>query len=158
MLGIDPEQPGACEIGLGMRFTELHVVADDDGVETSLGKTSHHFIGEPAPGHGDEGRRDTGTAKVGEQFAGARAPRHLDLNARHHSIEQHLDDLDRLSVHSTVFTDVRTGIEEIRSDERFCVLMTPRAAMSFDDVVFGIDPIRFGVDDRAVHVPQHRCR
>ena len=49
-------------------------------------------------------------------------------------------------------------VAQVHADDRMGVLLTPRPAVLGDQLVLAGDPVRLGVDQRAVHVPEHRRR
>ena len=53
-----------------------------------------------------------------------------------------------------MLADVATGLVEIAADDGMGVLVAPRPAVGLDELELALDPVRLGVDQRAVHVPQ----
>ena len=62
----------------------------------------------------------------------------------------------RVEIHSPVLADVAAGLGQRVADQRVRVLVAPLPAVRLDQRVLGGDPVRLGVDERAVHVEQHR--
>ena len=46
------------------------------------------------------------------------------------------------------------GVEQVEADDRAGVVLGPPAAELGDELVLALHPVRLGVDERAVHVPQ----
>ena len=93
-------------------------------------------------------------AKLCQQIARARPPRDLAAHAGDHTIEQLVDDLVDRQVDTAVFADVASRFQQIAADDGVGVVLAPRAAVGLDEFELAFDPVRLGVDERAVHVPQ----
>ena len=81
-------------------------------------------------------------------------PRNTFLHLGDDSVEQAVDDLVWFQRDLAVLGDIGAADEEVVPDERVGVLVGPRVAVRLDQRVLGVDPVRLGVDERAVHVPQ----
>ena len=55
----------------------------------------------------------------------------------------------------TVLGDVRARVEQIEADHRLGVMVGPLVAGPTRPVALRGEPERLGVDERAIHVPQH---
>jgi hypothetical protein len=72
----------------------------------------------------------------------------------HDPVEQPVDDLGRAQGNAGVLDDVAAGLEEVVADQGQRVLVAPGGAVRLDERVLLLDPVRLGVDERAVEVPQ----
>ena len=154
----DAERGGSGEVRLGVRLAELHVVAGDDhpeGLRRELGQDRRD---EALVGHRHQRARRTGRRQLLEHLARARTPRHRVLHPGDHAVEELLDDLlgGRLDAH--VLADVAARLEQVVADQVERVRAAPGAAVPLGDLELGVDPVRLGVDQGAVHVPQDRPR
>ena len=70
------------------------------------------------------------------------------------AVEQTLDDLLRLESDAAVLADVLRRRRAGRTRPPPGVVLGPLAAVRLDELVLGLHPVRLGVDERAVHVPQ----
>ena len=43
---------------------------------------------------------------------------------------------------------------QVAADDGVRMFLAPRPAVSLDELELAIDPVRLGVDERAIHVPQ----
>jgi hypothetical protein len=68
--------------------------------------------------------------------------------------DQLCHDLVRLQVDPGVLADVSTGLGQRVADQGVRVLGAPAAAVLCDQGEFALDPVRLGVDEGAVEVPQ----
>ena len=90
-----------------------------------------------------------------EEFPRTGAPRDLPVQPGDHTVEQTLDDLVGGKLDSTVFLHVGGRIAQVEPDHGVGMVIGPLAVTEpIDEVTFGCEPVRFGVDERAVHVPQ----
>jgi hypothetical protein len=62
----------------------------------------------------------------------------------------------RLQRDTTARAEFMGGVEQVEADERMRVGIGPCLAVLGNEAVLARDPIRLGVDECAVHVPQHR--
>ena len=122
------------------------------------GAAADDGVGQPPPRHGDEGARHTCGGTLRQQARRTRAPRQFAGRSRDHTVEQTLDDRVRFEPHATPVAQDDRGVEQVEPDDRVGVGRCPRAVELGDEFVFALDPVRLGVDERAVHVPQDRRR
>ena len=92
--------------------------------------------------------------QLGQKVACSRSPRHGAPHAGDHTVEQLIDDLVDRQVDPAVIADVATGFAQIAADDGVGMFVVPRAAVGLDELELAFDPVRLGVDQRAVHVPQ----
>ena len=152
--GVDAEPGCGEQVGLGMGLAARHLLTGDDGLERARWQLGDDRIDEPAPRHRHERARHTRRVELGQQAAGSVTPRNTFLDLGDDAVEQAVDDLLRFQRDLAVLGDVGAADEEIVADERVGVLVGPRVAVRLDQRVLGVDPVRLGVDERAVHVPQ----
>ena len=93
-------------------------------------------------------------AQLGEQIPRPGPPRHRLSDAGDHTVEQLVDDLVDRQVDPAVLADVATRVGEVATDDGVGVLVAPRATVGLDELELALDPVRLGVDERAIHVPQ----
>ncbi len=151
---VDPEGLGGLEVGLGMGLTALHRVAGDDGLERVGRKTLEHGVDEAGPRHRHQGARHALLVERAEQLQRARPPRRTDPDPGDHVVEETFDDGLRLEVHAATRTQHGRSVEKVEADHRAGVVVGPRAAELVDERVLGRHPVRLGVDQGAVHVPE----
>ena len=152
--GVDAEPGRGEQVGLGMGLAAGHLLTGDDGLERARWQLGDDRIDEPAPRHRHERARHTRRVELGQQAASSVTPRNPFLDLGDDAVEQAVDDLLRFQRDLAVLGDVGAADEEIVADERVGVLVGPGVAVRLDQRVLGVDPVRLGVDERAVHVPQ----
>ena len=117
-----------------------------------------HRRDEAAVGHGHQRAGRAVLAERGEELDRPVPPRDLLPHPDHHPVEQLLDDLGRLEVDPAVLAQVATGVDQVAADQVHRVLVAPGAPVLLDQGVLRRDPVRLGVDQGAVHVPEDGCR
>ena len=157
-LRVDPELLARHQVGLGVGLAPADPVPGDDGGEGARRQGRHHGRGEPLVGHGDERARDALLAELGQQLQRAGAERDVVDHAGDDGVQEPLDDHLGREVDAGVLGDVATGVHQVVADEVERVLGGPGAAVLGDQGVLRVHPVRLGVDQRAVHVPQDRRR
>ncbi len=75
-----------------------------------------------------------------------------------HPVEQTVDDLLRRQFDVAVLLHVRRRVEQVETDHGLSVMVGPVVPELLDQVAFRGEPVRLGIDQRAVHVPQHGGR
>ena len=138
-----------------MWFTAPHLVADDGRRERAPRQFGDDCVGQPPPRHGDHRARNAVGAQFGQQVPRPGTPRDGAADAGDHTVEKLVDDLVDRQVHPAVVTDVAARLGQVAADDRVSVLVAPRTPVRLDELELALDPIRLGVDERAVHVPQH---
>jgi hypothetical protein len=138
-----------------VRLAVPHLVPGDDDLERPRGQLLEDGVRQQRPRHRHQGARDAVSGQLVEQLAGAGTPRDPAPDGGHHALEQPVDDLLGRQVDAAVRADVLGRGDQRVADERVRVLLGPDAAVLGDDLVLGLDPVRLGVDEGAVHVPQH---
>ena len=111
-------------------------------------------IDEPGPRHRHQRARHAEGVQLGEQPPRPGTPRHVLAHAGDHAVEQPLDDLLRLEVDAAAVTQLGGRVEQVEADDRAGVVVGPGATEGSDELVLARHPVRLGVDERAVHVPQ----
>ncbi len=102
--------------------------------------------------------RDACLTQPLEQLSGARSPRHRPLDLDHDPVEELLDSSPGGQVGAHLLVDVVRRVPQVVADEVEGVLQRPGAAVPRSEGVLGLDPTGLGVDEGAVHVPQHGRR
>ena len=125
-----------------------------DGQGTCLEKLQRYLRSEAIP---FQVQHHPAAYTAREQLGRARAPRHLLLDALDHAVEQPVHDLLRRQVDAAVHPDVLPGDQQVVADEVQRVLHRPGTAVLGDQGELGLDPVRLGVDQGPVHVPEDRC-
>ena len=142
------------EVRLGMRLAAAHLVADDRRRERSARKLADDRVGEPPPRHRHQRARDLLGAELGQQITCPGPPWNLAADAGDHAVEQLVDDLVDRQVDVSVLADVAGGFAQVAADDGVGVFVAPRSAVCFDELVLALDPVRLGVDQCAVEIPQ----
>ena len=151
---VDAERRGGPPVGLGMGLAVGHHVAGDHRLEGARREVQQHLVGDVLPRHGHHRARHAGGVERVEQFACAGAPRHVAADARQHRGGEVVDDLLRLDRQSGAPLDHRGGVQQVEPDDRHGVVVGPHAAEGAHELVLALHPVRLGVDQRAVEVPQ----
>ena len=153
--GGEAERGGSGEVGLGVRLAELHDVAGDDhpeGLRRELGQDRRH---EPLVRHGHQRARRTGRGQPLQHVDARRAATGTELlDPGDHAVEELLDDLLGRRLDAHVLADVAARLQQVVADQVEGVRVAPGAAVPLSDLELGVDPVRLGVDQGAVHVPQ----
>ncbi len=150
------DRQGACrgQVRLGMWLASPNLVADDGRRKRTAGQFGDDSVGQPSPRHGHHGTGDLVGAQLGQQIPRPGPPRHGVANAGDHSVEELVDDLVDRQVDPAVLADVATRLGQVAADDRVSVFVAPRPTVSLDELELALDPVRLGVDERAIHVPQ----
>src|SRR6185436_16586934 len=111
---------------------------------------------QPLVRHRDKRTGDARLPQRGEQLDGARPPGYVLTNSRNDAVEEFLDDSLGRQSDAHVLTYVAAGVEEILPDKVQRVLRRPLAAVALGERELAGDPVGFGVDQRPIHVPEHR--
>ena len=101
--------------------------------------------------------RAQGIPSVRSSASRSRAPGRHGIGAADagdHTVDQLVDDLVDRQIDPAVVTDVAARLGQVTADDRVSMLVAPSAPMSLDELELALDPVRLGVDERAVHVPQ----
>ena len=114
-------------------------------------------VGEPAPRHRYEHTRNRRVSARCKQLKGSGSPRQLTLHAFDNAVHQPVDQCHWFHFDASS-PQRRCSVKQIRADQRSCIRLGPSATEFVDEFVLALNPVRLGVDQRAVHVPQHRCQ
>ena len=137
-----------------MRFSAAHLVPHDHCRERPTREFGDDGVGQPSPRHGDQRAWDLLRAKFREQVARPWSPRDFLSHSGDHTVEELIDDLLDRQVDTPVIADVATRFVQILADDRMGVVHGPFAAVRLDELELAVDPVRLGVDEGAIHVPQ----
>jgi len=140
-----------------MRLGELHVVTADDHVERVESDRLDDPRGHPVHRHRHQGSGNLGALEVGEQLAGAGPPWHRDRHLLEHAVSHPLDDGVGGHVDAARLEDDR-GVPQAHPDYLEAVLVGPGASEGGDQFGLGDHPVRLGVDEGAIHVPENGGR
>ena len=88
-----------------------------------------------------------------QQFAGTGPPGHGRPDLADDVGREGVDDFPALQLHAGLLQDAG-GEDQGLADELHGLLVRPLSAVGVDEGVFGFDPVRLGVDDGAIHVPE----
>ena len=140
------------------RREDFATVARDDDVEGVEADQLDDLPGHRFHRHRDECGGDPPLPQLGEELAGPRPPRDAVGD------EQFLDtggepgdDLVRAEQYAGLLQDGGGHAEPV-SDHLQAVLVSPDAPEARDELRFGLHPVRLGVDDGAIHVPENGGR
>ena len=151
---VDTELLGGAAVRLGVRLAVHHHVAGDHGLERARRELLEDLVDERSPRHRHEGARNAAQLEGGEQLAGARSPRDPLAEQRGDGVGELVDDLVRSQRHAATGAQHLGGVHQVEADDRHGVVVGPPPAVPGDELVLAADPVRLGVDQRAVHVPQ----
>ena len=152
--GIEAELLGGSAIRLGMRFAVHHHVAGDHGVERLRREVLDDHVDESLPRHRHEGAWHAAQLQSGEQLSRSWSPRDTLANQSSDAVGQLVDDLVGTQGHAAASAQDLGGIHQVEPDDRQGVVVRPTPAVAGDELVLAANPVRLGVDQRAVHVPQ----
>jgi hypothetical protein len=151
---VDAQGATGLEVGLRVRLAAQHRITRDHLGERALRERGEDRCHEPAVGHRDQRARDAVLLQARQQLDCSRAPRHRPLDRGDDVVEELFHDQGRLEVDPHVLANVEAGLDQVVADEVECVLTGPGPAVPLGQCVLRLDPVRLGVHQRAVHVPQ----
>ncbi len=151
---IDAEVFGCTPVGLGMWLAVHHLIAGDHGLERAGRELADDLVGRLPPRHRHQRAGNAAQLQGGEQLACSRSPRHALAHEVGDCSGQLVDDLVRSQRHSTTGADHLGGVHQVEADDRHRVVVGPTPSVGRDELVLATDPVRLGVDQRAVHVPE----
>ncbi|BDZ66378.1 hypothetical protein GCM10025877_33160 [Agromyces mangrovi Wang et al. 2018] len=137
-----------------MRLRVGDLVARDHRVEGVEPHRGDDVLGHGADRHGHEGGADAPCPHGLEQLACAGLPRHpFAREQAAHLLGQPVHDAVGGQVDAVPLENLG-GRPKAAADELERVLVRPAAAERLDELGLGPDPVRFAVDEGAVHVPE----
>ena len=142
----------------GLALTGRHIVTGHDGGEGTPRQPGHHRRDEAVPRHRHQRARNAGLVQLAQQPACAGSPRDVLLEPGDDPVEHPLDEFVRIERDARLLDDVVGRLQQVEPHHRLGVVLRPLAAERLDDLALRLEPVRLGVDERAVHVPQHRHR
>ena len=157
--GIDAERRARLQIGVGEGLRAGGVVAGDHDVEGVEVDQVDDGLRHAPQRHRHERGLDAGglQARAAARGAPGRKGTPLRRQLAHHVVGQVVDDVVDAHPHAGVLEDAR-GVLEAHPDEPQRLLVRPRAAEALHERGLGRHPVRLGVDEGAVHVPEHGAR
>ena len=148
------EEFSGSQVRLRVRFGMFDLVAGDEKIESVEVEVADDLLGHRTDGHGHEGGLHPEAAQLLEKFARSRPER--DAIAGQpllHAAGQVGDDVVFVHVDAVLLQDPG-GFPETGADERHGVFVGPGVAEGLDEIGLRRDPIRFGIDECAVHIPE----
>src|SRR4029079_953105 len=119
---------------------------------------AHYRVGQTTPRHRHQRARDLLGPQLGEQIARTCPRWNGPADAGDHTVHQLVDDLVDREVDPTVLLDVPPRLGQVAAHDRVGVIHAPGATVGLDELELALDPVRLGVDQGAVHVPQNGSR
>ena len=137
-----------------IRLSLPHLVTGHHCGERAGGRSSDHRVSETSPRHRHERAGNSGRPARDEQLRRSVAPREMPADSLDDAVEQPLHDLFGVEVDPATRAQLDRRVDEVEPDDRVRVGLRPAATELGDERVFALHPVRLGVDQRAVHVPQ----
>ena len=134
----------------------LDEVTGDNMGERAGRQGLEHDPRERRPRHRDQRAGHPEGAQLRKQLARAGTPRDVTGDPFDDGTQQGLDHRRRAQRHRGIGEEELRRDQQILADEFVSQLLRPGAAVLLNEGVFRVDPIGLRVDERAVHVPEHR--
>lgn len=155
--GGDIQMPRPGEVGFGVGLALTNIISAHHGLKGTGGERREDGVHEAAPRHGHQGAGNAPMAKFVQEIGGAGPPGDPIPNPRDHTVQEGINDPLHGENHRPMGLHVTGGVPKIHPHQGVGVGIGPAPVpMPVHHLEFAGDPVRLGVNERTVHVPEHR--